>query len=268
MAPRNLDQLTRVYGPTTWDVYDRLDESPAPAGPDDLHALAAGLLRPGARVLDAGCRDAAHLVRLVWDNDVTGVGVEPVPVHVERARAAVRDAGLDDRVTIVEAMVHDLDDAAPFDLVWCRDVLTQVDDLDGFLAALVHALAPGGHVLTYATFATDRLDGHDAAMLDRHLGNVPGGTDRARVEAAFERVGLQAVTTVEVGSEWAEHAEERTGWVRRDLLRLSRLRRQRDAVIAAHGRDVYDHVEANLHWGLFVLTGKLAPVVHVLAVRA
>ncbi|MGI9031062.1 MAG: hypothetical protein ACR2HP_13935 [Ilumatobacteraceae bacterium] len=40
MPPRNLDQLTRVYGPTTWDVYQRLDVTLDPNGPDWLHDLA------------------------------------------------------------------------------------------------------------------------------------------------------------------------------------------------------------------------------------
>ena len=90
MPPRNLDRLTRVYGPATWDVYARLDVSLDPRGPDWLYELAQPYLRPGAVVLDAGCRDAEHLIRLVELNDVTGVGVEPVEIHVERARAARR----------------------------------------------------------------------------------------------------------------------------------------------------------------------------------
>ena len=85
------------------------------------------------------------------------------------------------------------------------------------------------------------------------------------VEAALARAGLRTERTVEVGTEWREHAEERHQPVSRALLRLARLRRQRDAVIADHGRDVHDHIEANLHWEVFQLLGKLAPVVLVLA---
>lgn len=77
MAPRNLDRLTRVYGPATWHVYERLDVSLNPNGPNQLHELAAQNLQPGRVVLDAGCRDAVHLVRLVQANQVSGVGVDP-----------------------------------------------------------------------------------------------------------------------------------------------------------------------------------------------
>jgi len=108
VAPRNLDRLTRVYGPATWDVYGRLDVSFDPRGPDWRHDLAAEHLRPGDVVLDAGCRDAEHLIRLVQRNDVTGVGVEPVEVHVERARAAIEAAGLSERITLHHGVIHDL----------------------------------------------------------------------------------------------------------------------------------------------------------------
>ncbi|HKE67369.1 MAG TPA: hypothetical protein VKB59_22410, partial [Micromonosporaceae bacterium] len=59
-------------------------------------------------------------------------------------------------------------------------------------------------------------------------------------------------------------AEERTQPVSRSLLQLSRLRRQRDEIIATRGQDVYDHVEAQLHWLLFQFLGKFNPVIHVL----
>jgi hypothetical protein len=40
-GPQNLDRMTTIYGPTTWDVYSRLDESLGPRGPDMLYDLAA-----------------------------------------------------------------------------------------------------------------------------------------------------------------------------------------------------------------------------------
>lgn len=265
MPPSNAARLARVYGPTTWAVYDRLDRSLGPTGADRLHDLAAPFLPPGGRVLDVGCRDAAHLVRLVRDHDARGLGVEPVPLHVERAHAAVEAAGLADRVEVRLGGAEDLTPTdGEFDLVWCRDVLTQVADRDAVVDHMARALAPDGRLVAYTTFATERLDGSDAAMMARHLGNVPGGLDRTATETAFAAAGLVAEAVHEVGSEWAEHAEEVDQQASRALLRLSRLRRQRDEVVAEHGRDGYEHVEANLHWPVFLLTGKLSPVVHVL----
>ena len=266
MPPRNLDRLTRVYGPATWDVYARLDVSLDPRGPDSLYDLAKPYLRPGAVVLDAGCRDAAHLIRLVELDDVTGVGVEPVAIHIERARAAVESAGVADRITLHEGVMHDLPyDDGSFDFVWCRDVLEQVDDLDGAMSELVRVMKSGARLLVYTTFATELLDGRDAEMLRRHLGNVDGNLDERNVEGAFRRAGLEIERKDVIGTEWREYGEEHTQPVSRALLRLSRLRRQHDDIVAVHGRDIYEHIEANLHWEVFQFLGKLEPVVYVLA---
>ena len=67
-----------------------------------------------------------------------------------------------------------------------------------------------------------------------------------------------------IGTEWREHAEERTQPVSRALLRLARLRRQRDDIIAEHGQDIFEHIEANLHCEVFQFLGKLEPIVYVL----
>jgi ubiquinone/menaquinone biosynthesis C-methylase UbiE len=255
-----------VYGPATWDVYDRLDVSLNPNGPDWLHALAAPYLHPGDLVLDAGCRDAEHLIRLVQANDVAGVGVDPVEIHIERAKSAVDAAGLGDRITLRCGVVHQLaDDDGTFDFVWCRDVLEQVDDLDGALGELVRVMKANARLLVYTTVATALLDGSDAEMMKRHLGNVDGNLDAEYIEAAFGRAALVIERTETIGTEWREYAEERTQPVSQALLRLSRLRRRRDEIIAQHGQNIYDHIEANLHWEVFQFLGKLVPVVYVLA---
>jgi SAM-dependent methyltransferase len=265
MLPRNLGRLGRVYGPTTWDVYERLDVSLDPAGPDSLLDEAGRYVTAGHVVLDAGCRDAAHLIELVRRFDVDGVGVEPVALHVERAVEAVHAADLADRITLHQGVMHDLPyPDAFFDFVWCRDVLEQVDDVRGALREVVRVMARDARLLVYTTVATDRLTTEDAALMRRHLGNVDGNLDRGALELAIGRSGLAVESVRVIGTEWREHAEERTQPVSRALLRLSRLRRQRDDIIVEHGRDIYDHVEANLHWELFQFLGKLEPLVYVL----
>jgi SAM-dependent methyltransferase len=259
----NRTQLARVYGDETWRVYDVLDESIAPAGPDSLYDLAGQYLAIGSCVLDAGCRDAAHLIRLIQLFGVTGVGVDPVAVHVERAKAAVETAGV--RAEVFVGAMQDLPYAdGHFDFVWCRDVVGQVDDLDAALREASRVLDPSGHMLVYTTFVTDRLSEQEAELMKRHLGNVQANLIEANVEAAFTRAGFAVERKDVVGTEWREHIEEQTNAVSRDLLRLSRLRRQRDALIERFGQDIYDSVEANLHWGVFQFLGKLEPTVYVL----
>jgi SAM-dependent methyltransferase len=211
MPPRNLDRLRRVYGPTTWDVYERLDVSLDPTGPDSLLDTAGKFLAAGQMVLDAGCRDGAHLIELVRRFDVDGVGVEPVALHVERAIAAVDAAGLAARITVREGVIHELPyPDAHFDFVWCRDVVEQVDDLSGALRELIRVMKPDARLLVYTTVATDLLITEDADMLRRHLGNVHGNLDRAALEQSFDDSGLGTESVGIIGTEWREYAEERT----------------------------------------------------------
>jgi ubiquinone/menaquinone biosynthesis C-methylase UbiE len=254
-----------VYGEETWRVYEVLDESLAPSGPDSLYDLAGSYLAADSRLLDAGCRDAAHLVRLIQRYGATGVGVDPVEVHIERAKAAIESAGVADRADVFVGVMQDLPfPDGHFDFVWCRDVVEQVDDLDAALSEAFRVLGPGGHMLVYTTFVTDRLTAQEADMLNRHLGNVPANLVEANVEAAFARAGFAIAQKNAIGTEWREYVEERRGTVSRALLRLSRLRRQRDELVQRFGQDIYDHVEANLHWETFQFLGKLLPTVYIL----
>jgi SAM-dependent methyltransferase len=261
----HLTRLSRVYSDETWSLYTLLDRSLDPRGPDWLHLRAGEYLTPGQVVLDAGCRDGAHLVRLVQAYDVVGVGIEPVAIHVERARAAVAAAGLEQRIQIVRGTLEDSTYSdAYFDFVWCRDVLEQVEPLVPALQAAARVLKPSGRMLVYTTVATDLLEPGEAAMLNHHLGNVAPNLDERIVEAAFASAGLVIADKDVIGTEWREYAEERTHPVSHALLQLARLRRQRESVVATHGEDIYRHVEANLHWEAFQLLGKLRSIVYLL----
>lgn len=258
--------LERVYGPLTWDLYDQLDVSLQPRGPDWLRGLAAALVPADGHLLDAGCRNAAHLVQLARDHPgITAVGVEPVPLHVRAAEEAVAAANLTDRITIVAGEIATIARSGQaFDLVWCRDVLEQVADLTAAVADLAKVTRRGGSLLVFTTVATVRLTAEDAALLGHHLGNVPENLSRNAVEAAFAAAGLQVAAAYEIGTEWREWAEERSQPVSTALLRLARLRRDRARFVAAHGKEIVAHVEANLHWEAYQFLGKLLPLVYVL----
>ncbi len=268
--PRNLDRLSRMYSEETWRVYAFLDQSLDPRGPEMLYDVAGEYLRPGSIVLDAGCRDAQHLIRLVEAHDVVGVGVDPVEVHIERAKAAVAAAGLGDRIEVLRGVMQELPyPDEHFDFVWCRDVIEGVDGLEAALREVARVLEPTGRMLVYTVFATDLLEPKEEAMLNRLLGNVADNLVEGNVEAAFvESAGLTVERKDVIGTEWREYEEERTQPASQALLRLARLRRQREAVIRTHGQDIYDHVQANLHWLTYILLGKLQPTLYILTHRA
>jgi ubiquinone/menaquinone biosynthesis C-methylase UbiE len=262
----HLRAIARVYGPEAWDVYELLDSSLDPRGPEALLALAVERLTPSSAVLDVGCRDATYLVQLVQATGARGFGIDPVGRLVERAREAVAEAGLADRIEIVEGVMQELPwPDGSFDLVWCRDVIEIVEELDPGIAEMVRVLRPGGHLVTYTVFATDRLEPKEAALLvGQNLTLVPANLVEENVEAAFAAAGLEVVLKDAIGTEWREHAEERTQPVSRDLLRLARLRRQRDRIVESAGEEIYAHAESNLHWLVYIFLGKLLPTIYVL----
>jgi len=259
------DGVTRVYSEQLWGLYATLDRSLDPRGPDTMHAMAASYITPGALILDAGCRDASHLIRLVQATGSRGVGVDPVDVHIELARAAVARAGLGQRIEIVQGVMQQL--AYPdnhFDLVWCRDVVEVVAELQPALNEAARVLRPTGRMLVYTDFVTDRLEPDERAMLNRHLANVPANLIESNIERAFAGAGLVVEHKDVIGTEWREYAEERTHPASQALLRLARLRRQRARVVAEYGEDIYEHVEANLHWLVYQFLGKLQPTLYLL----
>jgi SAM-dependent methyltransferase len=261
----HLRAVSRVYGPETWDVYDRLDRSLDPRGPELMLALATERLTSDSVVLDVGCRDASHLIELVRATDANGVGIDPLGHFVDRARAAAADAGLDARVRIVEGVMQDIPyPDGSFDLVWCRDVIEVVEALEPAIVEVARVLQPGGHLVLFTVFATDRLEPGEADLLAQSLAVVSANLSEDKVEAAFRRAGLAIAVKDVVGTEWREHAEERTRPVSRDLLRLARLRRQRDRIVEEAGEEIYGHIESNLHWLVFQFLGKLVPTVYVL----
>ncbi len=213
----HLDAVSRVYGPATWDLYELLDQSIGPRGPDMMQ------------------------------------------------EQAVARAGLEDRIEIVRGVMQELpypDDH--FDVIWCRDVVEVVEPLELALREAARVLKPGGHMLVYTNFVTDRLEAKEAAMMSRSLVNVPANLIERGVENAFSCAGLTVARKDVIGTEWREYTEERARPASQALLRLARLRRQRERIVERFGEDIYDHVEANLHWLVYQFLGKLQPTMYVL----
>jgi hypothetical protein len=53
----------------------------------------------------------------------------------------------------------------------------------------------------------------------------------------------------------------------RDLLRLARLRRRRDAIVEEYGQELYDLAQASLSWLPYQMLGKLQPTMYILKRR-
>ncbi|HJU37457.1 MAG TPA: class I SAM-dependent methyltransferase [Gaiellaceae bacterium] len=236
-----------------------LGRSLDPRGREWLFELFASLgPQPGEIVLDVGARDAEHLVRLVREHGLRGIALDPVALHVERAREAATGLDIEVREAAIESMPLE---NASVDWIWCRDVLVHVD-LEQGLAECARVLKPGGRMLAYANVATELLDPAEAALLAE--GVAAHNLDAAEIEAAAASAGFSTEQTIRVDSEWRERMLEDGEWDANDqLLRLSRLRRRESELVERFGALPVNAYAAGRLWPIYHAIGKLAGVVYV-----
>jgi SAM-dependent methyltransferase len=271
--PQNLDRvLNELYGDIGMsdEAFEaRLERSLGPRGPDMLYeALGALGINQDHDLLDVGCRDATHTCELARRYGCRALGIDPVAHNIARSRTVIVGSGQAGRVRAIEGRIE----AIPaghneFDFIWCRDMLNHVLDLRAGLAECARVLRPGGKMLVYQTFATDLLEPGEAARLYQALAVVPANMSTAAFEAACQGVGLRVAKRDTIASEWREYWEETgAGTTSRQLLRIARMRRDRERLIAELGLAAYESELANCHWGVYQMLGKLCPMMYVLVV--
>jgi len=111
--------------------------------------FAAGTPRAGEVVLDHACGAGMDLLLAARAIGPTGraIGVDLTPAMVARARRAVAQAGLADRVQIVEGSYEALPVAdASVDVVLSNGVLNLAPDKRAVLREIVRVLRPGGRL--------------------------------------------------------------------------------------------------------------------------
>jgi SAM-dependent methyltransferase len=143
------------------------------------------------------------------------------------------------------------------DLIWCRDVLVHVADLPRAFAEVARVLRPGGRALVYQMFATGLLEPRERMFLFEAMGVVDSSADVASTDAAIAASGLAVVATYEIGSEWGEWSQERSGKPARNLLRAARLRRRADEYVQRYGQRSYDMMLGDCLWHVYAMLGKL-----------
>jgi SAM-dependent methyltransferase len=267
--PTSRQAVTELYAGKGWpaDGDELLRASLAPRSPDMLLDAPGWLgLGTGRLVLDAGCRDASHAVALTQRYGCRVVGVDLVLAGRPKGGAYDAAAGAAGRVALVQGDIEALPIAdGACDLVWCRDTLSCLPDCASALRECARVLRPGGGMVLYAVFATDRLEPGDRALLVEGLGNAAASMHQPTVEAAIAAAGFDIVRCERIGSEWSEHRlEHDPGYLIRDLLEVARLTRDRDRLEEVLGPVWYQRALAFDLWRLQIVLGRLVPVLYAL----
>jgi SAM-dependent methyltransferase len=247
------------------DLTAKLKQSLEPRGTEWLFELFASLgPRPGEMLVDVGARDARHAIRLVQEHGLRALAVDPLPLHVEKARAEVAAAGLENTLDVAQAGIERLPlEPESVDWIWCRDVLVHVDVERG-LAECARVLRPGGRMVAYVTLQTELLEPKEVTELAAAMALVRESLDPRQLERAARSAGLVAVTVERLGGEWRERMIEDGSWnASETLLELSRLRRREPELVQEVGAARVAAYRGGALWGIYQLLGKLCPTIYV-----
>ena len=258
--------VEEMYGDWDWDaavaaVGRSLEPRPGASIIDMLGALGPG---PGDVVLDIGGRDARNGLEMAERFGSRVISVDPADANIADAKTAIAEHECGDLVEAVRGVIEEIpaDDGA-FDFVFSRDMFGHVADADRALAECVRVLAPHGAMLLHQVFATDLLEPIEAAQLAGHTAAVPARFSVRGFEGAAEAAGFTIENVDVVGSEWYEASQE-AGTAPNYLLQISRLRRNREALLAEIGEVAYRVVYGNALWTIYQMLGKLESRVYTL----
>ncbi|MFZ1754150.1 MAG: class I SAM-dependent methyltransferase [Caldilineaceae bacterium] len=262
--------LAAVYGEmglSSEEFYALTERSLTPRSSGMLADKLAGLgIGTQHHLLDVGCRDANHTIALAQRFGCTALGIDPVALRISNAQSAIAEAGLSERVQAVVGWIEAIPaEDASVDFVWCRDMLNHVAELGVGLAECYRVLRPGGRMLVYQTFSTELLEPNEAAFIYDTMGIVPQNQSDAFFENTARAVGFAITEKDAISSEWREFWEEDgSRKTANQLLRIARMRRNRDELIPLLTETHYNIEIADCLWGVYQMIGKLCPTVYVL----
>jgi SAM-dependent methyltransferase len=241
-----------------------LDASLKPAGPDVLYDYVAEMGLPGGAVaIDVGSGSGRQAVELARRFGLQVTGIDPAPQRADAVREHVRPGGT---VTFRAGTAEDLPiPSGSADLVWCRDVLSLVEDLGRVYREFRRVLKPGGRALIYQMFATSRLEPGEAAFLLPVMSCSAAAMRPENTEAAIARAGLRIDRCVILGTEWGEYAQEHGSQPGRHLLHAARLIRDPERYIARFGTENYDIKLGDCLWHIYRMIGKLSSRIYLLS---
>jgi SAM-dependent methyltransferase len=238
------------------DEFSQLDQSLRPRSWTFLFDVAAETgLSPTSIVADVGCGRGNHCFEIVKRFDCRALGIDVV---FPQLRSALLDQDCSPKIAFIQGDIERLPlRTGSGDFVWCRDMLVHVRDLELGVRECSRILRNFGKMLAWVTVETELMEPREAEQLYAPLGIAGDSMSQNRLEAAFSRAGFVVSRAEMLGSELMEFYEERDSRASRELMRLARMRRIRERLLAEWGRIKYESAHAVYQWAVYLLLGKL-----------
>ncbi|MDJ0790653.1 MAG: methyltransferase domain-containing protein [Acidimicrobiia bacterium] len=243
---------------------ESLDPRPSISILDDVAATG---ISAGDLVLDIGGRDGFHALAMAERFGCRVIVIDPSEANIEDGITDAADHEFGHLVDLQLGTIEDIpaDDGA-FDLIFSRDMIGHVEDIDVALAECRRVLDPDGAMVIHQVVATDLMEPNEARRLYADVAIVPDRMSSSGFEEAADRVGLIIESVDIVGSEYMEALLENRNDARH-LLRVARMRRAKDRYLEQMGEIRYRVVYANTLYTIYRLMGKLEERVYTLRPR-
>lgn len=258
--------VEEMYG--DWDyeaAVAALDRSLGPRPSSAIFDVVGSLgVGPGDTVLDIGGREAQHALLMAERFGCHAVSVDPVRENHERGQVLVAEHEyghlVDQRLGTIEQVPAE---DGEFQLVFSRDMLGHIEDLDLAFRECRRVLAPGGHMVIFEVFATTMLYPEELQQLCADAATVPERMSVAIFETSVAASGFTIESRDVLGSENVEAAQE-AGTAPNYMLQISRLRRAKQSLLEEMGEVPYRVMYANALWSIYRMIGKLESRIYVL----
>ena len=261
--------IEEMYGDWDYEAAEvLLEQSLEPRRSSMIFDAVASLrIGPDDRVLDIGGRNGFHALIMAERFGCTVTVVDPVPANLAEGAEMIAEHGHGHLVDLKPGVIADIPEAdGAFDLVFSRDMISHVPDLDAGFAECARVLVPGGAMVIHANFDTELMEPQESKALHNATASVQRNARPEFFEASAERAGFSVENLEVIGSEWYE-ANQEAGSSPNYALQVSKLRRRRDHYLAELGEVAYRSMLGNALWGTYLLIGKLEARLYILSRR-